>query len=74
VPAPLQAVLDLDPQRIRILDPTHVDAELRGTGSDLVVEVPRRVVAGEPSSSAILICAIEHQRRDERFFVVREVG
>jgi predicted transposase YdaD len=74
LPAPLQAVLDLDPQRIRILDPTHVDAELRGTGSDLVVEVPRRVAPGERPSSAILICVIEHQRRDERFFVVRELG
>jgi predicted transposase YdaD len=51
-----------------------VDAELRGTGSDLVVEVPRRVAPGERPSSAILICVIEHQRRDERFFVVRALG
>ena len=46
VPMPLQAVLDLNPKRIRILNPMHVDAELRGTGSDLVVEVPRRVARG----------------------------
>jgi len=74
VPAPLQAVLDLNPKRIRILNPMHVDAELRGTGSDLVVEVPRRVARGGRPSTAILICVIEHQRRDERFFVVRELG
>jgi hypothetical protein len=71
---PLQAVLDLNPKRIRILNPMHVDAELRGTGSDLVVEVPRRVARGERPSTAILICVIEHQRRDERFFVLRELG
>ena len=47
LPKHLQAVLDLNPEKIRVLDPTHVDAELRSTGSDLVVEVPRLGAAGE---------------------------
>ena len=75
LPKHLQAVLDLDPEKIRILDPTHVDAELRSTGSDLVVEVPRRAVAGDlDRAPAIFILAIEHQRQDERFIVVRQLG
>ena len=47
LPKHLQAVLDLNPDKIRVLDPTHVDAELRGTLSDLIVEVPRLAAAGE---------------------------
>ena len=75
LPKHLQAVLDLDPEKIRILDPTHVDAELRSTGSDLVVEVPRRAAAGDSDRApAIFILAIEHQRQDERFIVVRQLG
>ena len=75
LPKQLQAVLDLDPARIRVLDPTHVDAELRSTGSDLVVEVPRLGAAGEGERApAIFILAIEHQRQDERFIVVRQLG
>ena len=73
LPRHLQAMLDLDPARIRVLDPTHVDAELRSTGSDLVVEVPRLGAEGE-RAPAIFILAIEHQRRDERFIVVRQLG
>jgi hypothetical protein len=45
-PKHLQAVLDLNPEKIRVLDPTHVDSELRGPLSDLIVEVPRRGVSG----------------------------
>jgi len=75
LPKQLQALLDLDPARIRVLDPTHVDAELRSTGSDLVVEVPRRAAAGDSDRApAIFILAIEHQRQDERFIVVRQLG
>jgi predicted transposase YdaD len=75
LPKHLQAMLDLDPARIRVLDPTHVDAELRSTGSDLVVEVPRLGAAGEGERApAIFILAIEHQRQDERFIVLRQLG
>ena len=75
LPRHLQAMLDLDPARIRVLDPTHVDAELRSTGSDLIVEVPRLGAAGEGERApAIFILAIEHQRQDERFIVVRQLG
>ena len=75
LPKQLQALLDLDPARIRVLDPTHVDAELRSTGSDLVVEVPRRAAAGDSDRApAIFILALEHQRQDERFIVVRQLG
>jgi hypothetical protein len=42
LPARLRAQLDLDPARVRVLSPTYVDATLRGTASDVVVEVPRR--------------------------------
>jgi len=48
LPKHLRAVLDLDPEKIRVLDPTHVDVELRSTGSDLVVEVPRLGAGGGP--------------------------
>jgi hypothetical protein len=34
LPKHLQAVLDLNPEKIRVLDPTHVNSELRGTLSD----------------------------------------
>ena len=75
LPKRLQAVLDLDPEKIRVLDPTHVDAELRSTGSDLVVEVPRLSAACEGERApAIFILAIEHQRQDTRFIVVRQLG
>ena len=75
LPKQLQAVLDLNPERIRVLDPTHVDPELRSTGSDLVVEVPRLATAGDlDRAPAIFILAIEHQRQDERFIVVRQLG
>jgi len=75
LPKHLQALLDLDPARIRVLDPTHVDVELRGTISDLVVEVPRLSSAGEGERApAIFVLAIEHQRQDERFIVVRQLG
>jgi len=75
LPKHLQAVLDLNPERIRVLDPTHVDAELRGTVSDLIVEVPRRGVSGEGERApAIFILAVEHQRQDQRFIVVRQLG
>jgi hypothetical protein len=75
LPKHLQAVLDLNPEKIRVLDPTHVDSELRGTLSDLIVEVPRRGVSGEAARApAIFILAIEHQRQDERFIVVRQLG
>ncbi len=58
-----------------VLDPTHVDAELRGTVSDFIVEVPRRGVSGEAERApAIFILAIEHQRQDQRFVVVRQLG
>jgi len=75
LPKNLQAVLDLDPDKIRVLNPMHVDAELRSTGSDLVVEVPRLGAAGDlDRAPAIFILAIEHQRQDERFIVVRQLG
>jgi len=75
LPKHLQAVLDLNPEKIRVLEPTHVDAELRSTGSDLVVEVPRLGAAGGAERApAIFILAIEHQRQDERFIVVRQLG
>ena len=75
LPKHLQALLDLDPARIRVLDPTHVDVELRGTISDLVVEVPRLSSAGDSDRApAIFILALEHQRQDERFIVVRQLG
>jgi hypothetical protein len=74
LPAHLKALLDLDPARIRLLDPTHVDPELRGTASDLVVEVPRRGARGSPRAPAIFIFAVEHQSRDERFIVFRQLG
>jgi len=74
LPARLKALLDLDPARIRVLDPTHVDGELRGTLSDIVVEVPRRGARGSPRTSAIFIFAVEHQSRDERFIVFRQLG
>ena len=75
LPKHLQAVLDLNPQKIRVLDPAHVDAELRGTVSDLIVEVPRRGLSGEAERApAIFILAIEHQRQDTRFIVVRQLG
>ena len=75
LPKHLQAVLDLDPEKIRVLDPIHVDEALRSTGSDLVVEVPRLGAAGEAARApAIFILAIEHQRQDERFIVVRQLG
>jgi len=75
LPKHLQAVLDLNPEKIRVLDPTHVDAELRSTGSDLVVEVPRLGVGDGPDRApAIFILAIEHQRQHERFIVVRQLG
>ena len=75
LPKHLLAVLDLNPEKIRVLDPTHIDAELRGAVSDLIVEVPRLVVSGEGERApAIFILAIEHQRQDERFIVVRQLG
>ena len=55
--------------------PKHVVGELRGTGSDLIVEVPRRGTAGESERApAVFVLAIEHQRRDERFVVLRQLG
>ncbi len=72
LPAPINALLDLDPARLRFLDPTHVDPELRGTASDLIVEVPRREARGSPANSAIFVFAVEHQRRYERFIVFRQ--
>ena len=74
LPAHLRAMLDLDPARIRFLDPTHVDPELRGTASDLVVEVPRRGARGSPRAPAIFVFAVEHQSRDERFMFFRQLG
>ena len=74
LPARLKALLDLDPARIRVLDPTHVDGELRGTLSDIVVEVPRRGARGSPGAPALFIFAVEHQSRDERFIVFRQLG
>jgi predicted transposase YdaD len=53
LPGHLKALLDLDPARIRVLDPTHVDGELRGTVSDIVVEVPRRGARGSPGAPAL---------------------
>jgi predicted transposase YdaD len=74
LPGHLQAMLDLDPARLRFLDPAHVDPELRGTASDLIVEVPRRRARGSPAVPAIFIFAVEHQSRDERFMVFRQLG
>ena len=74
LPAHLKALLDLDPARIRFLDPTHVDPELRGTASDLIVEVPRRSARGSPRAPALFVFAVEHQSRDERFIVLRQLG
>ena len=75
LPKHLLAVLDLNPQKVRVIDPTHVDGELRGTGSDLIVEVPRRGTAGgSERAPAVFVLAIEHQRRDERFVVLRQLG
>ena len=77
LPRQINALLDLDPARLRFLDPTHVDPELRGTTSDLTVEVPRREARGSPPGSppdsAIFVFAVEHQRRDERFIVFRQL-
>ena len=42
LPKRLRALLDLDPARIRLHDAAHIDPALRGTASDLIVEVPRR--------------------------------
>ncbi|MCK6574097.1 Rpn family recombination-promoting nuclease/putative transposase [Myxococcota bacterium] len=58
------------------LDPTHVDGELRGSVSDIVVEVPRRNPRGVDgqATAAIFIFAVEHQSKDERFIVFRQLG
>jgi hypothetical protein len=42
LPKRIRALLDLDPARIRLHDAAHIDPALRGTASDLIVEVPRR--------------------------------
>lgn len=68
LPVEVQAVLDLNPARVTIRDPTHVSPRLRGTVSDLVVQVPRLDGSGPP---ALVVFAIEHQRRDERFMALR---
>ncbi len=68
LPAELQALLVLDPAKISVRDPTHVSPRLRGTVSDVVVQVPRRDASMPP---ALIIFAIEHQRRDDRFMALR---
>ncbi len=73
LPARVRNELDLDPARVRVLSPTHVDAALRGTASDLVVEVPRRGVADPARPPALFIFAVEHQRGDARFIVLRQL-
>ena len=77
LPKRLRALLDLDPARIRLHDAAHIDPALRGTASDLIVEVPRRGGVAEDGTErapAIFIFAVEHQRRDERFVVLRQLG
>lgn len=68
LPAELQALLDLDPARVTVRDPTHVSPRLRGTMSDVVVQVPRLDASAPP---ALVFFAIEHQRRNERFIALR---
>lgn len=68
LPAELQALLDLDPARVTVRDPTHVSPRLRGTMSDVVVQVPRLDASAPP---ALVFFAIEHQRRNERFMALR---
>lgn len=72
LPPELQALLDLDPARVSVRDPTHVGPRLRGTASDVVLQVPRRNPLDEPDAPpALVIFALEHQRRDERFMALR---
>ena len=74
LPARLRAQLDLDPARVRVLSPSYVDATLRGTASDVVVEVPRRGPPTPGRPPALFLFAIEHQSGDERFIVFRQLG
>ena len=76
LPPALQAVLDLEADGVRVLDPTHVGPRLRGTASDVVLEVRRRPSgvgerdeAGPPP--ALVVFAIEQQARDRRFTLLR---
>jgi len=76
LPPALQAALELDADGVRVLDPTHVGPRLRGTASDVVLEVRRRRSDGSEGDTAALppalvVFAIEQQARDRRFTLLR---
>jgi len=71
---PPEVLAVLDPDAVEVLAPSHVGAELRGTTSDLVLRVARRDTARNPDDAGAFVCvAIEHQSRDERFMLLRQL-
>jgi len=54
LPPELQAAFELDADGVKVLDPTHVGPRLRGTASDVVLEVRRRRSDGSEGETAAL--------------------
>jgi predicted transposase YdaD len=74
LPAKVVALLDLD--RIDVLDAAHVSPPLRGSASDVVLQVARRAAGGPLESEAtpaLIVFAVEHQSREEHFMALRQL-